>query len=1195
MFKKFYTGCVEDRDDPLKVGRCKVRVVGLHTEDKTELPTKDLPWAQPVLPITEAGTSGVGKAPVGPVPGTWVLVMFMDVDEQIPIMMGTLTGVSQKEDAFEGNNIQQPLVVNNFQLDGSPAPAANAPVPPPASTAAAGSTDKLPPGKVVSTEKVLGPLAKLVKTGDAVAGSYDTYTKSPNSPQGTSAIATGDGNVKLSKMTIKDIMEKQSLPAGSPDKLSSVGKYQIDPVTLKNAVQSLNIDVNQSFSEATQDLICQEYIIARKRPKLFAYFKGKSKTDDTLLKGAGEALAAEFPTYEDPYNLGFPFGGEKGNYYKNGNKVTTTWYTVQKNLMREWEFRNDPKNPSPTASIADGDKVEKGSDFSGVRKALPPDDSDKTPPESSAAEGTDVPNDNPNPDAAGDLGNLADLGSAFSPAALTAVGDLNNLGLKDLGKLGELGAVIGELGAAGLANLDASLLSVITSVQNEFANLTKSVNLDGDINKVLKSTGNSTSTLSEFGNSLNEISSTLGIDNPSGTVSGLVANLGLSSADPKLIIKELEKISGSTAGQARALMVKLEGEPSKPQPVPIGELRPDGTISNGSDVDSTKGFQDPNGVYPKYKEEQDTNRLASGNNLGRTIVTEKQADLKSGIRIANGGTWNSPPVPYAGVYPYNHVTQYECGHVLEFDNTPEAERINIHHKVGTFIEMDASGTQVNRIMGDGYEIIDRNGFIYIKGACNLTVDGALNVRTDNVFNLEISGAANINVYNDANINVSGSTNMAVGGEFNLKANKINLESAGQFNMISKTGFNIEAGADLNIKTEGSAFIGADGNINNKSGGGILMLSGTDTNIKSVGLLNLQSSDNLNIKSDNQLYIQSTATLNIKSDADAAFGSTDNLNILSGKRLAIDGETTKIQNGLAASPNSADEAKTAKPARDAIRTDLELPIETRGTSGVSQIAAAPLVTRSSEVAFETPTQSPGSDLAAYKADRVAQNQTSKSADSATTFVKDTVKPTATSAATGKSSDVSTILNMSTDAFNAGMRLSKNFTLGDLTMGGVRIPRRSYQMADGEMLAPQDIVANLKRLCDNILEPIAELYGRDSFVITSGFRRPSQGPNDGGDLNIKLANGTYQKEGGDHPAGRAADISFKGGKADTHKKAGEIVKKLGSWNQVIMEYDRGGQAFWIHCSYREKGNQGHMFTMNNHQTVAGTYPKNGFALV
>lgn len=1204
MFKKFYTGCVEDRDDPLKVGRCKVRIVGLHTEDKIELPTKDLPWAQPVLPITEAGSSGIGSSPVGPVPGTWVLIFFMDVDEQIPIMMGTLTGISQKEDAFEGGNAQTPLVVNNYQLSGEPERAENAPIPAAPAAGTPAATDKLPPGKVVSTEKVIGPLAKLVKNGETVAGSYDTFTKSTNGPQGTSTVATGAGNVKLSKMTIKDIMEKQSLPAGSPDKLSSVGKYQVDPVTLKNAVQALNIDVNQTFSESTQDLICQEYVVSRKRPKLVAYYKTTSKTDDKLLMDAGEALAAEFPTYEDPYNPGFPYGGEKGNYYKAGHRVTTKFDTVKESLISEWEFRNDENNPSPTASIAGGDKVEKGSDFSGVRKLLPVDDSTTTPPESSAAAGGNIPNALPNPDilggldilGAGNLTNLAGLGNAFSTASLAGIGDLNNLGLADLGKLGDLGSAIGELGAAGLGNLDASLLSSITSAQSGFTNLAKQVNLDGNINKVLTSvTGSSTSVLSSFGNSLNEISSNLGVDNPGGTVSGLVANLGLPSADPKLIVKELEKISGSTSGQARALLAKLEGEPSKPQAVPMGELRPDGTVSNGTDVDPTKGFQDPSGIYPKYKEEQDTNRLASGNNLGRTIVTEKQADLKSGIRIANGGTWDSPPVPYAGVYPYNHVTQYESGHVLEFDNTPQAERINIHHKAGTFIEMDASGSQVNRIMGDGYEIIDRNGFIYIKGACNLTVDGALNVRTDNVFNLEVSGAANINVYNDANINVSGSTNMAVGGEFNLKANKINMESAGQFNLISKTGFNVESGSDLNIKSDGTVFIDSGGNINNKTKGGVFIESGTDTNIKSGGLFNIQSDDNLNIKSDKVLSIESTDNLNLKSGAVGSFGSAGQLNINSAATVAVDGAAIQLNNGDSSAPESAAESKAAKAARTAVRTVLELPIETRGTSGVSQIASAPLVTRGSEVAFETPSKTPGGDLAAYKADRVAQNQTSKSADAATTFAKDVVKPNATSAATGKASDVSAILNMSPDAFNAGMRLSKNFTLGDLTMGGVRIPRRSYQMNDGEMLAPQDIVANLKRLCDNVLEPIVELYGRDSFVITSAFRRPSQGPNDGGDLNIKKSDGTYQKEGGDHPSGRAADISFKGGKADTHKKAGEIVKKLGSWNQIIMEYDRGGAAFWIHCSYREKGNQGHMFTMNNHQTVAGTYPKNGYVLV
>ena len=38
---ELYTGVVENRNDPLRLGRCQVRIVGLHTEDKTVLPTKD--------------------------------------------------------------------------------------------------------------------------------------------------------------------------------------------------------------------------------------------------------------------------------------------------------------------------------------------------------------------------------------------------------------------------------------------------------------------------------------------------------------------------------------------------------------------------------------------------------------------------------------------------------------------------------------------------------------------------------------------------------------------------------------------------------------------------------------------------------------------------------------------------------------------------------------------------------------------------------------------------------------------------------------------------------------------------------------------------------------------------------------------------------------------------------------------------
>ena len=88
-------GCVENRLDPLQLGRCQVRIVGLHNPDKSVLKTADLPWAYPVQGITSAAISGIGSAPVGPVEGTWVTIDFFDEEEQQPVITGTIGGIPQ--------------------------------------------------------------------------------------------------------------------------------------------------------------------------------------------------------------------------------------------------------------------------------------------------------------------------------------------------------------------------------------------------------------------------------------------------------------------------------------------------------------------------------------------------------------------------------------------------------------------------------------------------------------------------------------------------------------------------------------------------------------------------------------------------------------------------------------------------------------------------------------------------------------------------------------------------------------------------------------------------------------------------------------------------------------------------------------------------------------------------------------------
>ena len=94
---QLYFGIVEDRNDPLRLGRCRVRVAGLHTHDRIMLPTKDLPWAMPCLPIS-GGSNAVALAPT---PGTQVAVMFADYpDCQMPIVIGVIPHVPQERSVF---------------------------------------------------------------------------------------------------------------------------------------------------------------------------------------------------------------------------------------------------------------------------------------------------------------------------------------------------------------------------------------------------------------------------------------------------------------------------------------------------------------------------------------------------------------------------------------------------------------------------------------------------------------------------------------------------------------------------------------------------------------------------------------------------------------------------------------------------------------------------------------------------------------------------------------------------------------------------------------------------------------------------------------------------------------------------------------------------------------------------------------
>ena len=107
----WWIGVVEDRMDPEKLGRVRVRIFGYHTDSKELLPVKDLPWAVPIQPITSAAISGIGSSPLGPVEGTWVIGFFLDGEDcQQPAVFGTIATKAAKM-AFKPTE-DKPLVTN---------------------------------------------------------------------------------------------------------------------------------------------------------------------------------------------------------------------------------------------------------------------------------------------------------------------------------------------------------------------------------------------------------------------------------------------------------------------------------------------------------------------------------------------------------------------------------------------------------------------------------------------------------------------------------------------------------------------------------------------------------------------------------------------------------------------------------------------------------------------------------------------------------------------------------------------------------------------------------------------------------------------------------------------------------------------------------------------------------------------------
>ena len=122
---RWFIAVVEDRDDPLKLGRVRVRIQNVHSDKKSYAPTNTLPWAPIMGPTTSASLEGIGISPTGIKLGTTVIGFFLDGnDSNFPIILGTLygySGTNQTNDLTpEAREIN---TINKIQEGNEPAPA----------------------------------------------------------------------------------------------------------------------------------------------------------------------------------------------------------------------------------------------------------------------------------------------------------------------------------------------------------------------------------------------------------------------------------------------------------------------------------------------------------------------------------------------------------------------------------------------------------------------------------------------------------------------------------------------------------------------------------------------------------------------------------------------------------------------------------------------------------------------------------------------------------------------------------------------------------------------------------------------------------------------------------------------------------------------------------------------------------------
>ena len=291
------------------------------------------------------------------------------------------------------------------------------------------------------------------------------------------------------------------------------------------------------------------------------------------------------------------------------------------------------------------------------------------------------------------------------------------------------------------------------------------------------------------------------------------------AAQQRIVFGQFPSIPLKEANAEEAYSDPREDLADAPRPPESKEYIEDGT----GIVITEKPQADPN---PIYLDEPTTSRIARNDaeTITETFIQERKDNVVKEIKTYNKeeelSNWDEPKTLYDAVYPYNNVMETESGHVVEYDDTPGAERIHIAHRNGSFTEWYPDGDRVEKITKNKYTIVMADDHLYVMGSCKITVQGDAEIYVQkNLYatvdeNLTAYVVGNVDAQVDGNVTalVKGDVEATVNGSLSATIDgDATLDIGGDCSETVGGGKTSDVGGDYNI-TAGNFSVNA-GTIN----------------------------------------------------------------------------------------------------------------------------------------------------------------------------------------------------------------------------------------------------------------------------------------------------------------------------------------------------------------------------------------------